>query len=339
MSRKFATERTWPGEITYTPTDEGRRFLAVVPERLQNPPSADPAGGSDPLCHGLRWRARRAASAQLAHLDSRGVGVDTTPRDSMSQRLRSARSAVRGTLRTSGEAFVHHPPAALRAGVALVGLVVLIGLVIPTQPLEIDKTWSEWMSDIPSSALHHLALIFNYLGRGLGRTLTLVALGLVLLIARRWVALLAFAATESLTPLTSNLLKHLADRPRPPNAMLHANGSSFPSGHAAYAGATAIALVLLLRKPGHDRRVWWAIAAAAIAGMCWSRTYLQVHWLSDVIAGALLGIGITLTSFAGVQLLAPPRPNDPPEPWDAADTRLDEQDEPGRPLPAREDNG
>jgi membrane-associated phospholipid phosphatase len=37
--------------------------------------------------------------------------------------------------------------------------------------------------------------------------------------------------------------------------------------------------------------------------MAWSRTYLQVHWLSDVIGRSLLGVGIALTTFAGLQLM------------------------------------
>ena len=41
--------------------------------------------------------------------------------------------------------------------------------------------------------------------------------------------------------------------------------------------------------------------------MAWSRTYLQVHWLLDVIAGSLLGSGVTLLVFAGLQLIAPGR--------------------------------
>ena len=36
--------------------------------------------------------------------------------------------------------------------------------------------------------------------------------------------------------------------------------------------------------------------------MGWSRTFLQVHWLSDVIAGALLGVGVALLVFAAAQL-------------------------------------
>jgi undecaprenyl-diphosphatase len=209
------------------------------------------------------------------------------------------------------EHFVKRPQVALWCGATLVGLVVLIALFIPAQPLAIDRRWSEAMSDVPSAALHHLALIFNYLGRGLGRALSIAAIGLVLLLTRRWRALLAFAATEALTPLAVNLLKHILDRPRPPNAMLHANGSSFPSGHAAYAGATAVALVLLFTRPGRNRMIWWSLAALATAGMAWSRTYLQLHWLSDVLSGALLGIGVTLVSFALAQLIPAGVPRTP----------------------------
>ena len=93
--------------------------------------------------------------------------------------------------------------------------------------------------------------------------------------------------------------------------MLHANGSSFPSGHAAYAGATTVALVLLFTRPGSHRPIWWLIAALATAGMAWSRTYLQLHWLSDAVSGALLGTGVTLASFALIQLI-PPRPPETP---------------------------
>ena len=36
--------------------------------------------------------------------------------------------------------------------------------------------------------------------------------------------------------------------------------------------------------------------------MAWSRTYLQVHWLLDVLAGSLLGAGVALVVFAALQL-------------------------------------
>jgi undecaprenyl-diphosphatase len=37
--------------------------------------------------------------------------------------------------------------------------------------------------------------------------------------------------------------------------------------------------------------------------MAWSRTYLQVHWLLDVLAGSLLGAGVALLVFAFFQLM------------------------------------
>jgi undecaprenyl-diphosphatase len=201
------------------------------------------------------------------------------------------------------ERFLARPGRAAWIGGAALVAVGLMALFLPAGPLAVDSRWLEAMKDAQTPFLVHVALVFNYLGRGLGRALTIVAIGIVLLVARRWVALAAYALTEALTPLISSTLKALVDRPRPPDGLVHPSGASFPSGHAAYAGATCVALVLLFSSPGPHRRLWWTLAALGIAGMAWSRTYLQVHWLSDVVGGSLLGIGVSLVSFAGVQLL------------------------------------
>jgi membrane-associated phospholipid phosphatase len=175
-----------------------------------------------------------------------------------------------------------------------------MAIVVPSDPLAIDRWWSEVMLDVESPLLKDLALAFNALGRGLAWALSLAAVGVALLVARRWLALVAVALAESPTSLRSALLKAAVGRPRPPDGLVYPVGSSFPSGHAAYAGATCVALVLLTRW-GAGRRWWWALAALAIVGMAWSRTYLQVHWLSDVVGGSPLGIGIALVVLAGAQ--------------------------------------
>jgi membrane-associated phospholipid phosphatase len=91
----------------------------------------------------------------------------------------------------------------------------------------------------------------------------------------------------------SSLVKDAVDRPRPfADGGIHAvgrlpGGSSFPSGHAATAFAAATVVAILaprLRVPAH-------VLAALVA---FSRVYLGVHFLSDVLAGAVLGIGVGL---------------------------------------------
>ena len=47
------------------------------------------------------------------------------------------------------------------------------------------------MRQIQTPLLEHIALVLNYLGRGLGRALVLIGIGGVLLLTRRWSVLLA----------------------------------------------------------------------------------------------------------------------------------------------------
>ena len=199
------------------------------------------------------------------------------------------------------ERFLEHPGRALWVGGGMLALVVVLAVLVSTRSLAVDRSWSEAMADLQTPLLTHVALAFNWLGRGIGRIASLALIGLLLLHGRRLIALAAFAAAETVAPLLSTLLKALVDRPRPTNGVVHALGASFPSGHVVYAGATCVALVLLFTTPGPRRRLWWAPAGAGVAGMAWSRTYLQVHWLTDVTAGALLGIAVSLVVFSVAQ--------------------------------------
>src|SRR5206468_1954719 len=57
---------------------------------------------------------------------------------------------------------------------------------------------------------------------------------------------------------------------------------------------TAVGLVVALLPPGHSRWVWERRAVLYASLMALSRTYLGAHWLSDVVAGGLLGGAIAL---------------------------------------------
>ena len=203
------------------------------------------------------------------------------------------------------ERFFSRPREAVWGGIALFAVVGLGAILIPSGPLGIDQRWADATKDVHSEFLRQVALVFNSLGIWPWRAAALAAIACILLATRRLLALVTFAVAEALAPLLSTLLKALVDRPRPPGGQVHPVGSSYPSGHATDAGTTAVALVLLFTAAGPGRRPWWIVAGLGIVVMAWSRTYLQVHWLSDVVAGAALGIGVALAVFGAAQWRRP----------------------------------
>ena len=93
------------------------------------------------------------------------------------------------------------------------------------------------------------------------------------------------------------IIKPLVGRERPcdvtvPEDMLLAclSDHSFPSGHTAAAFAAAFALFLCHKRAGSA-----ALILAVLMGF--SRLYLFVHFPSDVIAGALLGLSFGFIGY------------------------------------------
>ena len=92
----------------------------------------------------------------------------------------------------------------------------------------------------------------------------------------------------------NNVVKWIVDRPRPDVPHLVGTaGSSFPSGHSASAAAAwfAVALVLGRHWTRRGRAIVAAGAALATVAVAASRALLGVHWLTDVVAGVMLGWG------------------------------------------------
>lgn len=90
----------------------------------------------------------------------------------------------------------------------------------------------------------------------------------------------------------NNGLKLIVDRDRPDIAQLAGYaGSSFPSGHSAAAAAcwAAIALVVARHASRRVRLIAGTLATMIAAAVAASRVLLGVHWLSDVVAGVVVG--------------------------------------------------
>lgn len=82
-------------------------------------------------------------------------------------------------------------------------------------------------------------------------------------------------------------------RPDPPFALVHSHGFSFPSGHAAGAAAVGLLSAWMLCRwvihPWAAQVAVWALTLTVVALIGFSRLYLGVHFVTDVLAGWLLG--------------------------------------------------
>ncbi|MFG2772222.1 phosphatase PAP2 family protein [Streptomyces sp. NPDC048350] len=196
----------------------------------------------------------------------------------------------------------HHLPSApprhaLAAGIALLALSLLIGLLIRVgdRPFlqGLDDRWAAAMDGSRADAATGFATVLDRLGGPIGVIIPLI-LGGCLCVYGRWRSALYVCAAAVLSSVFVVLpLKHLVDRPRPPHPWVLVNDGSFPSGQVFSAVTLMLAAAIVLFPP-RARRWWWLFGAAYVVAMMWSRTWLHAQWLSDTLAGALAGAGTCL---------------------------------------------
>jgi undecaprenyl-diphosphatase len=198
------------------------------------------------------------------------------------------RSAGRGgRLRLAGPGWAFAGLACLALAAALIAVVA----VVPSWVHPADQHWLRWMLDIRTSPGISAGRVLNVVAGGTVMWIVRVAIAVALAIWRRWRALAVFALAELCAELCIGPVKALVNRPRPGGSLVTVTGQSMPSGHALTASVTAVALALILTRPGRSRVLALLAAAAWAILVALSRTYLSAHWLTDVLAGLLLGTG------------------------------------------------
>ena len=139
-----------------------------------------------------------------------------------------------------------------------------------------------------------LGRVFNVLGSSVVTLPVRILAAGYLAFRRRWWHFAAFVSAILLSELVTNVMKSAYDRTRPPNPLVHTTHASFPSGHAVATAVTTVALVIAFVPTGRRRAIWGTVAAVFSFLMALSRAYLAAHWLSDAIAGTLIGVTCAL---------------------------------------------
>ncbi len=169
-----------------------------------------------------------------------------------------------------------------------------------------DSKFSDflWKADLSinsvMSSLHHsdcVNSVFIFISSSFDPVIFLtwffILLGLLLWRNCRYEALFLFFGVAGGQTIKI-IMKFLTDRSRPENPFeLSAHESSFPSGHSTTAIFFFMAIIYLFTRnlkktPQFFVRILLVLGALLVPV---SRVFVQVHFLSDVIAGIFLGVG------------------------------------------------
>jgi undecaprenyl-diphosphatase len=203
------------------------------------------------------------------------------------------------------------------AGRSALGLVVVLGVGLGFglllllvranwSPLaSLDRTVAQSLNDAvaPRPVVVDVLTVVSRLG-GRPVMMWLVAVAVALLVIRRRTRLAVYLVVTGVGALLLDpAMKALVGRLRPvvDAPVATAPGNSFPSGHALGSMIVygALTLVFLAAVSPRWRKVFLAVPAVIVLAVGFTRIALGVHYLSDVLAGWLLGVGwLIVTAYA-----------------------------------------
>ena len=191
---------------------------------------------------------------------------------------------------------------AVFAGAALLLVAVPFGLLL----FLVEDSWRPLVridggarDDLHAVALHHDGLVsalkvLSTIGSAVVYIPLFAAVAAWLAWWQRLPRLAAFVVvTMAGSALLNSLVKLAVDRARPvlDDPVAHAAGMSFPSGHAQSAMVAASVLLLVFLPLLRGAWRWVAVGAAVVYVLAigFARVTLGVHYVSDVLAGYVLG--------------------------------------------------
>lgn len=181
----------------------------------------------------------------------------------------------------------------LAAIIVILMVALIIALLFSEGLATLDQTVNSFFTPFRSPLLVKLFVEVTSLGTVAVMGLTVFVSSALLWSFNRREALLPFWTTFMGAEITTWIIKYAVDRSRPSflDGITELN-PSFPSGHATAVTAVVgfIGYITARDLPGFKQRYdacFWSLVL--IGAICFSRLFLSLHYLSDVVAGFLTG--------------------------------------------------
>jgi membrane protein DedA with SNARE-associated domain/membrane-associated phospholipid phosphatase len=190
-----------------------------------------------------------------------------------------------------------------------------IAVIRQRGPFELDLKVHALFDNLVVPALPAAGQLLARIGDMYGILALVIPWGLWLLARRHLAALTHLAAGLGAIALLNTLGKAIIGRSRPDTPDYLTGSLAYPSAHASSAVVIyGLAAAFLAQELPHQRRFWaYWVAIALTLPMALSRLTIGVHWLSDLIGGALLGL--VVCALVRLSWQRRPRPILAPCPW------------------------
>ncbi len=201
----------------------------------------------------------------------------------------------------------------LFAAVVFTGALVLVNMALRIVSNDavsnMDVSVLNLLKEMRNAPADEIMIIITMLGDGLVMTALAVAIVIWLVWHKAYRAALAAMIAVLAARILVGLLKYGIGRARPIESSYGSELFSFPSSHATIAALTfGILAVLVSHSMGRwARALVYAVCGLAVVAIAYSRVYLGVHWLSDVLGGLLFGSVIAAAFGVAIEAIPPRR--------------------------------
>jgi len=200
----------------------------------------------------------------------------------------------------------------LFAAVVFTGVIILANMAVRIVSNDavsnIDVSVFNLLKEMRNAPADEIMITITMLGDSLVMTALAGAIVIWLIWHKAYRGALAALLAVLAARIFVGVLKYGIQRPRPVESY-GAELFSFPSSHAALTALTfGILAVLVSHSMGRwARALVYAICGLAVVAIAYSRVYLGVHWLSDVMGGLLFGAVLAAAFGVAIEAIPPRR--------------------------------